>query len=62
MAHLARLSGREREVARLTCRGLSNKQIAAEMGRSLSTIKKQLGSIFEKLGVSSRAKLHALLR
>jgi DNA-binding CsgD family transcriptional regulator len=62
LAHLARLSSREREVARLVCRGLSNHQIAEELGRSLSTIKKQLATSFKKLGVPSRAKLQALFR
>jgi DNA-binding CsgD family transcriptional regulator len=62
LAHLSRLTPREREVARLASDGLSNKEIAAKLGRGLSTIKKQLNSTFEKLGVKTRGKLHARLR
>lgn len=58
---LARLSGREREVAMRVREGLRNRQIAEELKRSPLTIKTQLTSIFSKLEVSSRAQAAALL-
>jgi DNA-binding NarL/FixJ family response regulator len=50
------LSERERAVLALLAQGLTNKQIAAEMNIQLSTVKQYLGSIFSKLGVSSRTE------
>lgn len=52
---LAPLTAREREVAMLLIRGLTNKGIAHEMVISENTVKRYLKSIFEKLGVDSRA-------
>lgn len=58
---LSKLTSAERAVAGLVCRGLSNKEVAERLGRSVSTVKKQLHSACAKLGVESRAKLTALL-
>ena len=52
---LVSLTAREREVAMLLVRGLTNKGIAHEMVISENTVKRYLKSIFEKLGVDSRA-------
>ena len=52
-----RLSPREREVAQLICEGLTNKQIAARLFVSLSTVKLTVSNIFEKTGIRSRAQL-----
>ena len=52
-----RLSPREREVAQLICEGLTNKQIAARLFVSLSTVKLTVSNIFEKTGIKSRAQL-----
>lgn len=51
---LAQLSERERQVLKMTARGMSNKEIASELHLSVHTIESHLGSIFNKLGVSSR--------
>jgi DNA-binding NarL/FixJ family response regulator len=51
------LSPREREVARLIRSGLRNKEIAALLGTSVETVRKQTISIYEKLGVSVRVEL-----
>ncbi len=51
----ARLTPREREVLELLVQGLANKEIAREMVISTNTVKRYLKSIFEKLGVESRA-------
>jgi DNA-binding NarL/FixJ family response regulator len=48
------LSKREREVLRLTSKGLANKQIARELGISERTVKVHLGNVFRCIGVSDR--------
>lgn len=50
------LTNREREILALLADGLGNKQIAARLGISTSTVKTHLELLFEKLGVSSRAE------
>ena len=52
-----KLSPREREVAELICHGLTNKQIAARLFVSISTVKLTVSNIFDKTGVRSRAQL-----
>jgi DNA-binding NarL/FixJ family response regulator len=54
------ISERELEVLRLAARGMSNKEIAAELALSVRTVQSHLGNIFDKLGVSSRTE--AVLR
>ena len=49
------LSAREAEVLRLVARGLSNRQIAAELVLSERTVINHVSHIFEKLEVSNRA-------
>jgi len=51
------LSPREREIAVLVARGLSNKEVARELGLSNGTVKIHLSSIFQKLGATSRYSL-----
>lgn len=48
------LSGREREIVRLVARGLSNKQIARQLGLALHTVKNHVHRILRKLGVHRR--------
>lgn len=48
------LTQREREVLRLAARGLSNKEIAQQLGVWLQTIKSHLHNVYEKLEVRSR--------
>ena len=52
---LASLTARERDVVMLLIQGLTNKGIAHEKVISENTVKRYLKSIFEKLGVDSRA-------
>jgi NarL family two-component system response regulator LiaR len=54
------LTEREREVLDLMARGLSNSQIAAELGVSPSTVKNHISRIFAKLAVSTRTEAAAL--
>jgi len=50
------LSDRELEVLKLAARGLSNKDIAAELALSPRTIKAHLSNIFDKMKVASRTE------
>jgi two-component system response regulator FixJ len=56
-ARIAMLTPREFEVFRLVIAGLLNKQIAAELGAALRTIKTHRGRVMHKLGVESVAEL-----
>jgi DNA-binding CsgD family transcriptional regulator len=62
LPHLARLTRREQEVARLVCEGRSNQEIADAACLSLPMVKKHLHAVFRKLEVTSRSRLIALLR
>lgn len=53
---LVRLSPREMEVLKLLAKGLSNKEIAAQLGLVVGTIKIYVANIFSKLGVSDRTQ------
>jgi DNA-binding NarL/FixJ family response regulator len=57
-AHGAKLlTSREEQVVALVADGLSNREVARELGLSVHTVKKYLFHIFDKLGVSSRVEL-----
>lgn len=56
-AALEPLSPRELQVARGVGRGLSNAQIAAEIGCSEATVKAHLSHVFEKVGSPNRVTL-----
>lgn len=51
-----KLSTRELEILKLAARGMSNKDIALEVGLSLRTVKGYLADIFSKLMVGSRTE------
>ena len=53
------LSAAERRVMAAICEGKSARQIAGELGRSVSTINNQTRAIYDALGVRSRAALIA---
>lgn len=59
---LHQLTPGERELATLVCAGLTNKEIAAELRKTVGSVKVQLSGIFQKLRVNSRAKLIVALR
>jgi FixJ family two-component response regulator len=56
-ARLRRLSPREREVMEHVVRGRRNKQIAADLGIAMQTVKQHRGKVMEKMEVSSVADL-----
>jgi len=51
------LTPREEQVVALVADGLSNRNVATELGLSEHTVKKYLFRIFEKLGISNRVEL-----
>lgn len=51
------LSPREFEVARLICRGLSNKEIASILGISPHTVSTHIRRIYSKFGLKNRVQL-----
>ena len=57
----SRMPSREREVAGLAARGLTNDEIARIQDISINTVKKHLKHCFVRLDVSNRAELAAAL-
>ncbi len=55
------LTERERQIAALAGKGVSNKDIALEVGISVRTVEGHLYQVFTKLGVSSRSDLLGLI-
>jgi DNA-binding NarL/FixJ family response regulator len=53
------LSAREYEIVQSVASGLSNKELAAQLGISTATVKAHLTHIFQKLGLSGRGELIA---
>lgn len=55
------LSPRELAIARCVCRGITDKEIAQEIGIEFSTVRTHLKRIFNKLDVRSRTQLMLLM-
>jgi predicted ATPase/DNA-binding CsgD family transcriptional regulator len=55
-AYPAGLSAREAEVLRLVARGMTNAQVAGELYISTRTVNAHLGSVYHKIGSSTRAE------
>jgi DNA-binding NarL/FixJ family response regulator len=53
---IAQLSPREMDVLKLVAKGLSNKEIATQLGLVVGTVKIHVANIFSKLGVSDRTQ------
>jgi DNA-binding NarL/FixJ family response regulator len=61
-AGIASLTPREREVAVLVARGLTNSQIGTRLNMSLATVKANLTRVFVKLGVDNRVSAAMAVR
>ena len=57
-----RLTSREREIVRLIDQGLSNKEIARDLGIEVATVKNHVHNILEKLQVHRRGEAAARVR
>ena len=55
------ITARQRAVAELVVRGLSNPEVARVLNISINTVKKHLRDLFERCEVASRAELAARL-
>ncbi len=60
--HSPELTPRLRELLELLALGRDNSQIAAVMGLSEKTVRKQVSLLFDRLGVESRAMAIVLAR
>ena len=58
---MAALTDREREVAELAARGLTNREIADRLYVSVRTITTHLYRVYAKLGINERDQLGLLL-
>ena len=56
------LTSRELDVAVLAARGLTSREIAAQLGLSVRTVDNHLSSCFDKLHVRSRVEIGPMLR
>lgn len=57
-----KLSKREREVAEVVARGVSNREVAEQLHITVRTVKEHLTSIFSKLGIQDRLQLILMAR
>jgi len=55
------LTTRHKQIVELLKQGMSNKEIARELGIAAGTVKVHLYEMFARLGVTSRGKLVSLL-
>jgi DNA-binding CsgD family transcriptional regulator len=56
------LTGRERDIAALVCKGVPDKAIARALGIEFSTVRTHLKRIFDKLDVHNRTQMQARLQ
>ncbi len=56
-----RLTPRQRQIASLVARGLTNHEIGVAFGVSINTVKKHLKQVFAQLDVANRTELAALV-
>ena len=51
------LSARERQLAQLIATGLTNREIAAQLGLSVFTVRNEVGRILRKLKAKNRSQI-----
>jgi DNA-binding CsgD family transcriptional regulator len=54
------LSRREKEILKLTCQGLTDSDIAGQLGITRATVRTHIANLREKLGAGNRAQLGLL--
>lgn len=59
---VVKLTPSEAMVVAELAKGLSNREIAIVLGKSLGTVKNQLSSVYRKLGVNNRVRLIMMFR
>jgi LuxR family maltose regulon positive regulatory protein len=59
MTKVLKLTPREKEVAKLLLKGLTNREISSRLEMALNTVKFHNTVIYRKLGLKSRTKLMA---
>jgi DNA-binding NarL/FixJ family response regulator len=57
LAEHLKLTPRQQQIARLLCRGCTNRQMATRLGISAGTVRMHLRTLFEKLEVHDRLGL-----
>lgn len=60
--HPASLTGRERSIMLLVARGLTNREVAGQVGVTEGTVKVHLHNIYRKLAISSRTMLAVMAK
>jgi RNA polymerase sigma factor (sigma-70 family) len=56
-----KITTREKDILKLICAGHTNKEIAAKLGLSKSTVRNHISNIFAKLNVSNRTHVSIML-
>jgi DNA-binding NarL/FixJ family response regulator len=59
---LSKLTLRERQIAQFVSRGLTNREIGAEIGLSRRTVETHIDNIRRKTAITSKARLGATIR
>lgn len=59
---VVKLTPAEAEVVALVARGLPNREVAARLRKSETTVKNQLSTVYRKLGLKRRLQLISLFR
>lgn len=57
-----KLTPHECEIVALVARGLTNREVAVQLGKSESTVKHRLSQVYRKLGVTRRVRLMMMFR
>ena len=60
-AGLGNLTPQELQVALAVARGLSNREVAGQLFLSTKTVEFHLSNVFQKLGISRRTRLAAIV-
>lgn len=59
---MVKLNPVECEIVALVARGLSNREIAARLGKAEGTVKNRLSQVYHKLGITRRVRLMMMFR